>query len=300
MYSAAAAEYLTSTAALAAVLFTLAPTTASAQVNMLPDELRGIDVSEHLGALVPLDATFRNHHGDVVRLGQLLDGRRPVVVQLAYFRCPVLCSMVTNAMVQALRANEWTVGDQFQVLTVSIDPTDSPLDATRKRDSTLAQYRRLQADNGWDFLTGDSANIERVARAVGVFYRYDARQNQYAHPAVIMLLTPEGRIARYLYGIQFDPRDVRIGLLEASRGHSISTVERILLFCYHYDPQGRRYAVVATRVMQFGGAVTVVAIVGLIGGLLVRERMRARRAASSVVVADGPSSPSASSGDLQR
>ncbi|MEI8258173.1 MAG: SCO family protein, partial [Deltaproteobacteria bacterium] len=148
----------TTRAAIALVLV-LVPASAHAQVNVLPPELREVTVNEHLGVRVPLDATFHDHHGAVVTLGQLLDGRRPVVLQFAYFRCPMLCNMVTNALVQVLRHTEWTAGEQFQVITLSIDPTDGPAEATQKRDWALGQYRRPAAEAGWQFLTGDEAQI---------------------------------------------------------------------------------------------------------------------------------------------
>jgi protein SCO1/2 len=279
----------------ALVAMAIVPVRASAQINTLPPELHEVGVDEHLDRQIPMDGAFRDHEGHAVRLSQYFDGRRPVVLDLAYYRCPMLCNMVLNALVNGLRQTGWTVGREFDVVTVSIDPREVPHDAAEKREHILDQYGRGDASHGWHFLTGDEIEIRRLADAVGFRYRYDARQQQYAHPAVVFLLTPGGHIARYLYGIEYNPNDLRVGLLEASRGHSITTVERILLFCYHYDPQGRRYVLVATRIMQLGGVATIVLLGGFLGVLWGRERFRrtsAQPPSSSAHAGDPPSRPS--------
>jgi protein SCO1/2 len=243
--------------------------------NTTPAELEGVDIVERLGQPLPRDATFRNSEGKAVKLGDYFDGKRPTVFVFAYHTCPMLCSLVLDATVKSLNDVPWTVGNQFNVVSVSIDPRDTPETATRKRAQVVSGYPRANGSvRGWTFLVGDEDNIRKVTDAVGFKYRYDARQKQYAHPAAIYLLTPEGRIGRYLYGIQFDPGDVRLGLLESSEGRSISTTERLLLFCYHYDPQGKRYSLVAMNVMRLGGAVTVVAIGSFLAIMWVRERRK--------------------------
>jgi protein SCO1/2 len=259
--------------------------------------LSEVTVTEHLNDRVPSDVMFRDEHGNRVRFGQYFDGRRPVVLQLAYFRCPMLCSMVTNALLQVVRQTQWTIGNQFDVITLSIDPTEGPAEATQKKQWALDLYRRQGAENGWHFLTGDEASIRRIASAVGFGYHYDARQNQYAHPAVVMLLTPEARVARYLYGIQFNPNDMRVGLLEASQGHSISTVDRLILFCYHYDPQGRRYVLVAMQVMKIGGAATMILLGGFLAVLWARERRRRPAGAENPYRGHSPTPPSSHQDD---
>jgi protein SCO1/2 len=262
--------------AVVAIALALFSTSAHAQINTLPPELENVGVTEHLNGPVPGDALFRDHHGNMVRLGQYFDGRRPVLLNLVYFRCPMLCSMVMNATLNVLSRTAWTVGEQFDVVTISIDPRDDVAGAAQKRRQVLERYGRAPAQRGWHFLTGDEATIRRVADAVGFQYRYDARQGQYAHPAVIFLLTPSGRVARYLYGIEYNPNDVRLGLLEASEGRSITTVERLIMFCYHYDPQGRKYVLLARRVMQLGGAATMLLLGGLLAILWLRERRKRR------------------------
>jgi protein SCO1 len=180
--------------------------------------------------------------------------------------------------VKSLNDVPWTVGEEFDVVSVSIDPKDTPETATKKRAQVVESYPRARGStHGWHFLVGDEANIRKVTDAVGFEYRYDARQKQYAHPAAIYLLTPEGHVARYLYGIQYEPADIRLGLLEATEGRSISTTEKLLLFCYHYDPQGKHYSLVAMNVMRLGGGVTLVLIGGFLTIMWARERRRRKQ-----------------------
>lgn len=247
---------------------------ANAQVNVLPREMQNIGVIEHLNGQVPGDTTFLDENGHPVRLGQYFDGRRPVVLNLAYSRCATLCNMVLNAAVRGLQETTWSVGEEFVAITISIDPRETPRVASERRGRVLAQYNRPSAARGWHFLTGSESQIRRVADAVGFQYRYDRAQDQYAHPAVTMLLTPDGKVARYLYGIQYKPTDVRVGLLEASQGRSISTVERLILYCYHYDPQGQGYVLWAMRVMRLGGALTLLVFGSFLTVMWQRERRR--------------------------
>jgi protein SCO1 len=257
----------------------LTAVSALAQVSVMPAELEGVDVRERLDKPLPKDAVFRDHTGKTVRLGDYFDGKRPVVLTLAYANCKVVCSMVLAAEMESLKEQDWTLGKEFRALTISIDANDTPAIASKKRNQMLALYGRSGKDTpgNWDFLTGDEANIKQVAEAVGFKYRYDAREKQFAHPAVLMLTKPNGDLARYLYGLSFDPKDVRLGLLEASQGRSISTIEKMILYCYMYDPIGAKYVVVAQNVMRLAGGITVI----LLGGFLFimwRREARARRA----------------------
>lgn len=263
-----------SAAAVGVIALMLSSAPARAQVNESPRELEGVGVTEHLNAQVPRTAMFRDHTGRTVRIGDYFDGRRPVVLNLAYHRCPMLCSMVLNALMRTLTRTIWNVGDQFDVLTVSIDPRDTPEVAAQKRERVLRAYNRPTAQRGWHFLQGSESQIRQVTQAVGFEYRFDPRQNQYAHTAVTILLTPDGKVARYLYGLEYSPNDMRVGLLEASQGRSISTAERLILYCYHYDPQGQKYVVIAQNVMRLGGAVTVVALSAFLSVMWLRERRR--------------------------
>jgi protein SCO1/2 len=248
--------------------------------NTKPPELEGVDIVEHLREPVPRGAVFRDAEGRSVKLGDYFDGRRPTLLVFAYHTCPMLCSLVLDATAKALNDVPWTVGNEFDVVSISIDPHDTPETATKKRTQVVEGYPRAKGSpRGWHFLVGDEENIRAVTRAIGFQYNYDARQKQYAHPAAIYLLTPQGMIARYLYGIQYDPADVRLGLLEASEGRSISTTERLILYCYHYDPQGKHYSLVAMNVMRLGGAVTLFVLGGFLATMWVRERRRRNRPA---------------------
>ena len=262
-------------ASLPAILLSSHLARADASITApLPPGLVDVGVDEHLGAAVPLDLAFRDHTGARVHLSTFVDHRRPVVINLMYHRCTMLCSLVLDGLADALTKVEWSVGKEFDVVTVSIDPHDTPDVAARKRRQILERYGRADADHGWHFVIGDEPEITRLADALGFRYRWDAEQKQYAHPAAIFLLTPDGNVARYLYGMEFSPRDLRFGLLEASQGRGVSTVERVLLYCFHYDATGRRYTIVVDRVMHVGGVV----LLGLVGGMLTVLWRRERRA----------------------
>lgn len=238
----------------------------------VPPEIAAATVQEHLGAYVPLDAAFRDHTGANVRLSDFVHGK-PIVLDLMYHRCTMLCSVVLDSLARALKDVDWTVGDRFDVVTLSIDPRDTAAVADRKRTEILAKYGRSEAQRGWRFLIGDEANIRRVADAVGFEYRWDAEGEQWIHPAAIFILTGDGKIARYLYGVDFAPRDLRFGLVEASEGRSVSTYERILLACYHWDPQGRRYRLSIPTVMRVG-ALGILVVVGAFLALLWRRERK--------------------------
>jgi len=268
-----------------------------AQPAVMPAELEAVDVSERLDKQLPMDAVFRDHTGKRVRLGDFYDGKRPVALTLAYHGCKVVCSMVLGAKVEALKNQPWTLGDEFRAVTISIDPRDTPETAAKKRKQMLALYGK--SAEGWDFLVGDEANIQKVAEATGFKYRYDERTDQYGHPAVLMLTKPNGEMARYLYGLEFPQQDVRLGLLEASQGRSISTIEKAILYCYMYDPIGAKYVLVARNVMRLGGVITVF-VLGLF--LLVMWRREARQKRQTLLAGDAarldatlPKTPSVSS-----
>lgn len=253
-----------------------------------PAELAQIGVDEHLRAQVPLDATFRDHTGRRVRLSDLVNGSKPVLLNLAYYSCPMLCSMVQDAVVKSIAQIPWAAGDEYDVITLSIDPRDTLQNAAKTRRRILSKYDRPEARTGWHFLVGDEANIRKVASAVGFRYFYDERQQQFGHPAAIILLTPQGRIARYLYGLEFTPNDVRIGLFEASEGRSINTVEQLILYCYHYDPQGSKYVLVASQIMKISGVLTLGALLAFFAVLWWRfERRRKHDSHEAVATTSG-------------
>jgi len=269
----------------------LLPTkTANADESHAP-ERDDVGVTEHLGDSLPLDASFLDHQGRTVSLGQYFRGPRPVVLIFGYHTCPMLCSLVQNATAQALRGVGWQVGREFEVVVLSIDPEDTIYESAKKRDIVVGTYNAGRApyevspgviDGGWHYLVGKPDAIRRVANAAGFHYAYDANFKQYAHPAVIQLVTPEGRLARYLYGIEFDAKDIRYGLLEAAAGRSVSTIDRVLLYCVHYDPGSGKYVVVAARVLQIGGGAVALALGALLSVLWLRERRKNREEGAAI------------------
>jgi protein SCO1 len=258
----------------------LSSSMASAQIAVMPKELEHVGVAEHLDGPLPKDAVFRDETSATIRFGQLLDGKRPSVLIFAYHSCPVLCSMVLKAAVKGLTPLQWKIGREYDLIVVSIDPKETLEASNKRRAMVLADYNVPGAEKGLHFLTGDQANIDRLTQAAGVQFEYDAEQQQYGHPAVITLLKPDGSMARYLYGLEFIPNDLRLGLLEASEGRSISTIEQLILYCYHYDPKGGKYVLVAWRVMRLGAGACGATLVFALMALWLRElRKRAKQTA---------------------
>lgn len=260
----------------AALAFVVQMGTARAQLADMPPQLAHVGVTEHLDSKLPLDGAWRDQGTTPITLGQLIDGKKPILFVFAYHSCPTLCSMVLKATGRAIHDMPWTVGKEFDVVVASIDPEDSLENLTRRRDLMIADYNRPGSEAGFHFLLGDKPTIERTLAAAGVEVQYDEQQKQWGHPAVIMLLKPNGELARYLYGLEYSPNDVRVGLLEASNGKSISTVEQVILYCYQFDPNGGRYVLVAWRVMRIGGALVAIALIGTLSYLWLRERKRAQ------------------------
>jgi protein SCO1/2 len=212
----------------------------------------------------------------------------------AYHTCPTICSLIQTSVAVAMKGVDWTAGQEYQAITISIDPKDGVEQAAQKRRELVAQYGRTVDDHGWAFLTGDEATIHEVTKYAGWHYYYDERQKQYAHPSALVLLKPNGRVARYLYGLDFSPRDLRLGLLEASEYKSISTLDRVVLYCYQFDGHQRRYTLVATRVMQLGGVITALLLGGILTRFWLRERRRPKHGGSDSAPRDTvhPSDPS--------
>ncbi len=263
-------------AALAALLVLLVPSIAGAQPAITPKELEHVGVSEHLDAPLALAARFKDESGRELALGDLFDKKKPRVLVFAYHSCPVLCSMVLKAAVKGMKAIPWKVGTDFDVIVISIDPNETRDAVTKRRAMVLADYNYPSAEQGFHFLTGDKTNIDLAASSAGVQYEYDAEQKQFGHPAVVMLVKPTGEMARYLYGLEFPANDFRLGLLEASEGRSISTVEQIILYCYHYDPKGGRYVLVAWRVMRLGASACAVVLFAALAFFWRREAKKRR------------------------
>ncbi|MBI2876764.1 MAG: SCO family protein [Candidatus Tectomicrobia bacterium] len=235
------------------------------------NSLRNVGFDQRLNAQIPLDLAFRDEAGRPVRLGTYF-GPKPVILLLNYLKCPTLCPMVLDQLTHSLQRIRFDVGREFAVVTVSIDPRETPQLAAAQKAAYLRSYGRPGAAQGWHFLTGDPGTIQRLARAIGFRYTYDARQDRYIHPAGLVVLTPQGRIARYFFGPEFLPRDLRLGLVEASANRIGSPIDQVLLICYHYDPTTGKYGLVILRVLRWAGLVTVLAIGVLIVTLVRRER----------------------------
>jgi protein SCO1/2 len=251
------------------------PRAAPAQrVGQLPEELQQVGVTEHLDTQVPGELEFVDSQGKPVTLGQFFDGRRPLLLTLNYSNCPMLCSLQLNGLFEGLKEMKWDMGREFDMITVSIDPLETPERASLTRQKYLKLYGRPGAAEGYHFLTGKEENIRKLADAVGFHYKFVPQTRQYSHAAVTMVLTPDGRVARYLYGVQYDPQTLRLSLLEASEGQIGSTTDRILLFCFHYDAERGRYGPAAFRLIQVGGGLTVVMLGGAIWILRRREKTK--------------------------
>jgi protein SCO1/2 len=240
------------------LLLTLAVIRVHAQSG-LPPVLRQVGFDQRLNAQVPLDLPFHDEADQSVQLGDYF-GSKPVILVLAYFRCPMLCTQVLNGLVQALLDLSFDIGKEFNVVTVSFDPRETPAMAAAKKKTYVERYGRPGAEAGWHFLTGTEAAIQRLTEAVGFHYTYDAKNDQFAHASGILILTPKGRISRYFYDIRYKPRDVRLGLVEASANQIGSPVDQILLYCFHYDPAEGQYGPIIMNFVRLGGVLTLMAI----------------------------------------
>src|SRR5256714_2197762 len=241
----------------------------------LPPALKKVGIDQKLNEQLPFDAVFKDEQGREVRLGQFFHGK-PVVISLVYYTCPMLCNQVLNGMLGSFRQNSFNIGEQFEVVTVSFDLKDTPQLAAAKKQTYISGYNRANAAAGWHFLTGDEANVKRLADAVGFRYAWDEQTRQYAHASGIMIATPEGKLARYFYGIDYPPKDLRLALVEASANKIATPVDALMLYCYHYDPSTGKYGVAIMNVMRVAGIITIILIVGLLFLLRKIGRRRAR------------------------
>ena len=249
-----------------------------------------IGIVQHLNQQVPLDLTFRDDTGKKVQLADLMNNGRPVILSLVYYECPMLCTQVLNGRLRSMRVMSFDVGTEFDVITVSIDPGETSALARAKKNEYVGRYRREGAAAGWHFLTGEADQIERLAETVGFRYEYDEETDMYVHASGVMLLTPEGRLARYFYGIEYSPKDMRLGLVEASENRIGSPVDQVLLLCFQYDPTTGKYGLVIMNSIRLAGGATVVLLVLLIVGMIRRDR----RLQASGLQASGASAPSTS------
>lgn len=265
-------KYLCATAA----ILVMAAAPAFAQVYGKPKILDGIGIDQKMGAQVPLDIPFADEAGQRVTLRQYLG--KPVILALVYYQCPSLCSRVLSGVVSTVRGVPLTLGQDYQVVTVSFDPRDEYTVAEQKKASYMQEYGRPGADPYFHFLTGPETSSRALADAVGFHYAFDANNNQYVHPSTIILLTPEGRVARYFYGVNYPARDVKLGLVEASGGKIGSPVDQVLLYCFHYDPANGKYGFMIMNVLRAAGVLTVGLLAGFMLIMFRRDLRLGRRA----------------------
>jgi protein SCO1/2 len=267
--------------ALALVVLAALPVAARAQMGPVPPPpreatpgvLQEIGFDQNLGATLPLDLRFKDETGRDVRLGEYF-GRKPVVLSLVYYECPMLCTISLNGLAAALEVLSFVPGQEFEVVTVSFDPSEGPVLAAAKKKAYMARYKRPEAHAGWHFLTGPADSVDRLTKAAGFRYVWDPMTKQFAHPAGILVATPEGRISHYLFGVEYSPKDLRLALVDAAGGGIGNAVDQVLLFCYQYDPKSGRYSASILNVVRIGGVVTVVALGAFI--LTASRRRRAR------------------------
>jgi protein SCO1/2 len=245
--------------------------------NQKPSILDQVGLDQRLNSQVPLDLAFNDESGQAVQLQQYF-GQKPVILILVYYQCPMLCTQVLNGFTGAMNGIvRFNIGREFNVVTVSIDPRDTPLDAAAAKKKYLQRYRRAGADQGWHFLTGKKDQIDALAQSVGFRYAWDPEIQQYAHASGIMLLTPSGRVAQYYYGIEYAPRDIQLGLIEASKGKIGNVVDQVLLYCYHYDPRQGKYGAVIFNVLRLSALATVLAVGGFMLIMFRRDSLAARQ-----------------------
>jgi len=248
-----------------------------------PRDLEDVRIDQRLDEPLPLDALFRDENGDEVKLGAYF-GSKPVVLALVYYSCPMLCNQVLNGMTSGLDVlNAFSMGKELEVVTVSFDPRETPELARQKKETYINWYKREGAAEGWHFLTGRQSSIDRLTQAVGFHYKWDEKTTQFIHASGIMIATPDGKLARYFYGIEYAPKDLRLGLVEASTGKIGSPVDQLLLYCYHYDPASGKYGAVVMNMIRLGGALTVIAIIAMF--IVFRMRgLSTRRASAEGIV----------------
>src|SRR6266496_824029 len=244
-----------------------------------PRDLEDVRIDQRLDETLPLDALFRDENGDEVKLGAYF-GSKPVVLALVYYSCPMLCNQVLNGMTSGLDVlKAFNIGREFEVVTVSFDPRETPELARLKKNTYINWYKREGAAGGWHFLTGDQPSINRLTEAVGFRYKCDEKTSQFIHASGIMIATSDGKLARYFYGIEYAPKDLRLGLVEASAGKIGSPVDQLLLYCYHYDPASGKYGAAVMNMIRLGGALTVIAIIAMF--IVFRMRGLSTRRASA-------------------
>ncbi len=248
----------------------------SPPASVRPPYLQNVGIEQHLDGQVPADLQFTDDTGRSVKLGEYF-GKKPLILNLVYYNCTMLCGEALAGLTGSMKMIKFDVGNQFDVVTVSFNPKETTQDAAAKKADYLKRYGRPGAASGWHFLTGSADSINALTKAVGFQYQYDAARNQYAHATAIMVLTPQGRISRYFYGVDFPPKDLRMGLVEASQEKIGNAVDQVLLYCYHYDPATGKYGAVVTNMLKLGAGATVLFLAVLLFVLFRLDRTAPRR-----------------------
>lgn len=244
--------------------------------QVAPPELKDIGIDQKLNQPVPLDLQFKDEAGNTVKLGDYFQAGRPVILNLVYYTCPMLCSEELAGEASALSMMKFTPGKEYEIVSVSFNPEETPQNAAEAKQTYIARINEHldpKADgSGWHFLTGQQPQIQQLASALGFRYHYDPATKQYIHATGIMIVTPAGKIAQYYYGVEFSPKDIRLGLIEASRGNIGNVVDQVLLYCYHYDPKTGKYGAVITNIMRLAGAATMLILGGFVIVMLRKDK----------------------------
>jgi protein SCO1/2 len=230
--------------------------------SLKPDQLKSVSFKQRLNETLPLDTPFKDEFGRPVTLGKYFGGPRPVILAFVYYRCPMLCTQVLNGVSASLRAlgSRFVAGQDFDVVIVSFDPKDTPADALEKKQKHLEYWKTENTSAAWHLLTGDEAAIAKATSAAGFSYQYDAVTGQYAHASGILVVTPQGKLSRYFYGVEYSPKELRMALVESGQGHVGSLVDELVLYCYHYDPETGRYGAAVMNMVRAGGVLTLAAM----------------------------------------
>ena len=255
--------------------------TGMIQADPIPPALADVGIEEHLGTQVDRDLSFKDETGKDIRLNDYFSRGRPVLLNFAYFHCPMLCGLVQTGMAQGLKKLDWTPGREYEILTVSIDPNEGPDQARPVKDRLLVDLAKPGSESGWHILTGNRKAIESLTSAAGFKYNYIPDRNEFAHGAGLIFLSPEGKVSRYLYGVEFSPRDLRLALLDASEGRALSLGDKIEMFCYRYDPNSKGYVLFAQNFMKAGGALVLCGLVFFLASMWRGELRRKRLSAAA-------------------
>jgi protein SCO1/2 len=245
-----------------------------APASELPAQLQEVTFQQRLDAELPLDAPFKDEAGRTVTLGDYFTGRKPVIVAFVYYQCPMLCTQVMNGISSALKAVPFKPGDDFDIVLVSFDPRDTPAMAAEKKRAHMEYWDAQATAAAWHFLTGDEGSIRRATSAAGFNYRWDAPSGQFAHVSGVLVVTPDGRLSRYFYGVEYSPKELRMALVESGEGKIGTAIDQLLLYCYHYDPAAGRYGVIVMNLVRLGGVLTVAFMAGFIVLMRRKETLR--------------------------